>query len=164
MNAQRLVIAGLASVVLLTAGCGSSAEPDALDKTAFSSTLANAIAAQNAAAFGGQTEDQRRSEEAFTAKLSASAADSYAEQSASLADLADSGTSVISTTVSVEQVSTAPGTNGHTEVTANLHVSRALRDGAIWEEVIPYVSSIDNATGVVDSLVIEDDAWLLSQH
>ena len=163
MNAKQPVIAGLISVLLLTAGCSSSTEADAVDSRSFASDLASAVAAQNAAAFGGQTDDQVQFEKAFTENLSASAADAYADQSTYLAAIA-SNTSVLSTTVSVEHVSSASGTDGHTTITADLLISRALRDGPAWEEVIPYVSSIDNVTGIVDSLVVQDDAWHLAHN
>jgi len=46
-------------------------------------------------------------------------------------------------------------------VTVDLYVGRNLNSGVLWEEVVPYVSTVDESGRIVD-LVVQDDSWALA--
>jgi len=105
---------------------------------------------------------------AFTNSLEGAAVDAYVAQN----DLLDESFDVLVGTedtvsriaVSVDAVKATAATSTTTEVTADLYIVRTLSNGISWEEVVPYVSDVENVSGDVTSLIVQDDAWGFAQE
>ena len=103
--------------------------------------------------------------EAFADSLEPVAEETYDEQSESLeaanTALDDANLSVSLTRVAVDDVTVSPAGVGTSEVVVDLYIARELSSGVLWEEVVPYVSTIEQSTGDVISFEVHDDAWVL---
>lgn len=141
------------------------------DTAQFATNLAAAVASQNAIAFhttasvlpaAGEASKLTPSEihsatGQFLSSLTSSANVSFTAHGAALS--AQSGPLTTGTlVVTATSVSVAGVTTSATTISVQLHVSRTLSSGVVWEESVPYVCSIDSS-GVVTSVVVQDDVW-----
>lgn len=179
-------------VLALGIGVGITAVPEAtnsaIDLATYATRLSAAVASQNQVAFGipsystgvaaGNTastiSDTSLSAasvvavahtEVFTSSLQGEAVTVYSGQRESLADTREAlvGTedTVSRITVSVDAV-TSTVDSGVTTITTDLHIVRTLTNGISWEEVVPYLSTVDSSTLAVTSLIVQDDDWVIS--
>ena len=98
--------------------------------------------------------------DSFAKRLKKKAKSAYDAQDAYLGDLQEA---LAGDDLQVESVSVAVDSYAIDKksgaLTTKLHISRDLSSGVTWEEVIPYVTTIDSSTGEVSSLVVQDDSW-----
>lgn len=163
----------------------SSSAPS-IDLAEFASNLSASVAGQNVSGYGAAAytrgvsaggtsstpadppsdateEPSTARATAFAAALTAEAARAYSAQVDLFADSKKSlasGDAVTRVDVSVESVSAATLSSqpGETVVTSNLYIARTLESGIVWEEVVPYVSTVDDATGAVTRIDVQDDS------
>jgi hypothetical protein len=150
---------------------GTGTGTAAIDTAQFATNLAAAVAVQNTTAFhttasvvpaaGGTSwltpSEIDRATGDFLASLTPSASVSFTAHGAALSARSvplTSGTLVVTdVAVSVDEM-----TLSATTFSVQLHVSRTLSSGVVWEESVPYVCSID-ASGAVTAAVVQDDLW-----
>lgn len=164
-------ISATATATAVAAATATGTGTAAIDTAQFATNLAAAVAVQNTTAFhttasvvpaaGGTSwltpSEIDRASGDFLASLTPSASVSFTAHGVALSARSvplTSGTLVVTdVAVSVDEM-----TLSATTISVQLHVSRTLSSGVVWEESVPYVCSID-ASGATTAVVVQDDVW-----